>query len=156
MNSSDDENEMIVLPVKKYSNEEIENEVDEDVKMEVKMEEEDVEDDVALLKCDVCGKDVNGQSELEKHLKTHKQDKRNFVCNVCGKSCLGQKSLLDHERSHKKVSCDKCDKEYSPKNIYAHKKTCKGKKDPSSKRKVCEECGYSTEKGHFQKFYFLA
>ena len=81
-------NDAIVLPVRSYTIEEIENEVNEDIKAELKVENEDIEidEDNAELKCDGCGKDFIGKTALEKHQKEkHKHDNRKFVCQTCGK-----------------------------------------------------------------------
>ena len=146
-------NDAIVLPVRSYTIEEIENEVNEDIKAELKVENEDIEldEDNAEFKCDGCGKDFIGNAALAKHQKEkHKHDNRKFVCQDCGKSFIGKKSLENHERSHKRVPCDGCDKLFSSKNLSKHRKKCQGKVE-GTKEHVCEQCGYSTKEERFQK-----
>ena len=118
MNSSDDE--MIVLPVRKYSNDEIENEVDEDLKVDVKVEAEHVSDEEEdELKCDGCGLDFSGKEALRKHQK-EKHDLRKFLCKHCGQSFVGNDALRYHERTHQQVTCDMCDKLISSKNFISN------------------------------------
>ena len=149
MDLNDDE--AVILPVKKYSNDEIENEVDEEIKVEIKVEDEDVsDDDEVVLKCEGCGVDFTSKEALEKHQK-EKHDHRKFVCKHCGKAVMGKDALRYHERSHNKVQCDSCDRMFSSKNISIHKQKCKGKVPVTKGKHVCDQCGYQTNQGSFQK-----
>ncbi|PWA13928.1 hypothetical protein CCH79_00018109 [Gambusia affinis] len=98
--------------------------------------------------CDICGKGLTSQCNLERHYRAHKGEKP-FSCQICEKSFSQMYRLNEHKRSHtgeRPFSCQKCGKTFARKEcLNVHKKI-----HTNEKSFTCDTCG----KSFSHSFYF--
>uniref|UniRef100_A0A3Q2PCG3 C2H2-type domain-containing protein n=1 Tax=Fundulus heteroclitus TaxID=8078 RepID=A0A3Q2PCG3_FUNHE len=83
------------------------------------------------LKCDICGKSWKNKSQLEKHYRTHTEE-RPFACQTCGKSFTQLSNLNVHMRIHtgeRPFSCQTCGKSFTQlSHLNSHMRTHTGER----------------------------
>ncbi|CAH1108602.1 unnamed protein product [Psylliodes chrysocephalus] len=69
------------------------------------------------FKCDICLKEFEHNSGLQKHLITHTNENP-FRCNICSKGFNYKSNLKAHLKAHtnKLLTCDSCSKEFPSKS----------------------------------------
>lgn len=81
------------------------------------------------FKCSVveCDKSFSLKCTLDRHLTTHKEDRKLETCNLCFKQLSSKGSLTLHERIHKNLKphqCHECSSSFrTPGNLQSHQKT---------------------------------
>ena len=70
--------------------------------------------------CTECDGNFKNKSDLEKHVKKHKE--KSFNCQTCDKKFKNLNELKKHEKVHKTVACADCDKKVpEPSNFNSEK-----------------------------------
>ena len=110
--------------------------------------------------CDICEVQIQSASSLITHKKLKHDPK---ICSDCGAVVKGEKALKDHRRKHVTVSCQRCSKEISKRNLNKHLQSCTGQNKPDPKTYMCDKCDYKTtvlcnlerhfERKHVEKRY---
>ncbi|XP_027129053.1 zinc finger protein 850 [Larimichthys crocea] len=91
------------------------------------------------FKCDICGKEFDKNSRLEKHMRSHTGEKP-FICNTCDKGFKCGEALVIHTRTHtgeRPFVCTTCNKSFSNNPVLKrHMATHSGEKPF-----ICTTCG---------------
>lgn len=97
------------------------------------------DDGVTLYGCPECGLSFAEKSCLERHLTSHKIDRR-FICEVCGVAMKRKEHIERHKLGHKDerpFSCNVCHKSFKRKEHHdIHYVIHSGEKTI-----ICQECG---------------
>ena len=62
------------------------------------------------LSCKICGENFKGETELENHMRTHKENSH-YLCDICGFASVQMKKVIEHRRTHtgeKPFECKVC------------------------------------------------
>ena len=94
-----------------------------------------------VFTCEVCNKDFEIQSQLNRHMRTHTGE-RPYGCDVCGKKFLQKHHLSEHVRSHSNTrpfSCSTCGKAFAQSSTL--KNHMQSHNPRSESPHVCPNCG---------------
>ncbi|XP_023191096.1 zinc finger protein 134-like [Xiphophorus maculatus] len=101
--------------------------------------------------CDLCGRSLISQCNLERHYRAHNGEKP-FSCQTCGKSFSQMYRLNEHKRSHtgeRPFSCQKCGKTFARMEcLNVHKRIHTGEKSFT-----CDTCGKTFSHGFYFKLH---
>lgn len=64
-----------------------------------KVHTSDTQNFTLKLSCKICGKDRVTESDMQKHMKKHRNGK-NFLCDICNFSSIQLKKIIQHRRMH--------------------------------------------------------